>query len=647
MMSPGTGISEPFRFQSPGDQTKARDQTKAAKPVAHQGSMGPPKSIASLSTVAKGRPSAVSDKPDTLVSEILQGYFSGEPIHGSKMFKLREQISKLQDNHLEEWYGARQMLSLYERTQSSFIALGESPTTIVQSFGRLLNLLWRFCPTLTKAMQQKDDCLKDIVSFGLVNVQQEVKQRLTLSEIVKQIVTAMPRRIDGLIDCMNVAVDVAETTTTTQTNQTSWEKLMFRTFQSSGSLPPSIGDDAKVILRGLQKLDSFSWPQTETELIETVEFVMSITQNRISPVKILQEMMLTSQTPQTRHVTPSLLVCSPSQILSRLQATLLILKFIEPLAFDRWSRAGDRISPQKRVSGSDFARVDPRKKHISPRKLKTLEIETKLAEIACRRAVADRGVPRAAPKSEVSDAKLPFEVSLSSVVKPSAEVPVSSDPMLSAVLVSETQKDHPKGLSHTIDLTHTTTHSTTITPSSPLDAAEIARRERDAEILELLDNVSSNKPPEALEDPKQAPSRTEKLLQIKQEISGLAQVKTRLSASEAKSKIAHLQPGVEKFLGSIQGHDPHVANAFLIALIMSGQADTQTTLEQAQRQKLRYPRHKSVFLPKDDKLLLQLMRGGAQAGSSKLNRLFKRHLASDIDLRTKFLAYLIARRESV
>lgn len=648
--------------------------------------MGPPPSKSSIASpflsAATKRSAANYDKRNTLMNEILTNYLSGEPVLGSKMLKVNLDLHGTQ--HFQEWSSVRKMLQLYERIPI------ESPSAdIVGPFGRQLEVLWSFCPTLTKAMQQKDDCLKDIVYVGLANVQQQLPQRLTLSEIVKRIVMAMPQRNKGLIDCMNLAVDMAPTTPTTST----WEKLMFRTFRFSDN-PSSCSEDGKVILRGLQKLDACSWPQTESELIEAVEFVMSKTQNRFTPIKVLQEMMFACQKP---HVTPVLLVCSSSQILRRIQATLLVLKFIEPLDFFRWKQgrgrgpeasiSRDRTSPHKRM-GSDSTRIDSKKKHISPRKLKSLEIETKLAEIASRRAVADRsagvgksivvdgkGVPRKKVIDATADAKMPQKSDMAKLpsedmAKLPSKVPVSS------VVVAQTQKDYTTTLSNTTTqsntttLSNTTTQSNTTTPanttspsntttlptlpllSTPLEALEIARKERDAEIEELLDNVSSNEPINGpLEDPKQTLvmntplTSAEKLLQIKQEIADLARARSRMSAADAKAKIAHLQPGVQQFLGSIQGHDPHVANAFLVGLIMSGQVDVYTTLEQVQRKKLRYPRHTSFFLPKDDKLLLQLMRG-AQAESSKLNRLFKRHLASDIELRTKFLAYLIARRES-
>lgn len=622
------------------------------------------------------------DKRHGLMFELLHEYFSGRPILESELRTVRYNIHLLQRRG-EEWDDAKMILHLYEGTSAE-----RHPSTdidIFRSFGRRLELMWTFCPTLTKAMERKDNCMKDVVYYGLAQLQRQFPQS-TLSGIAKDIIHAMPSRNEGLVNCINAAFDVAKTP--------SWEDLMsgFSRKHSSLKMGPEEND---VIYGGLRMLGACPWPQTERELIDAVAMVTSRTHNRFTPIQILQRMILLSQSPRGASL---LVPGTPSRILSRLNATLLVLKFIEPYTFSPREEHSEVREEAMRNEGSraltnpSFSGNPPRQqndrapggsnlsimpgpltrvgkvKQISPRKLKSMKIETRLAEIASRRVVNERDTGDTGvspPKTErtklITETEMPRKSLMAmSPPKLSSGTPRTDD------AVSRESMEPGTMIRQGVDVATALTAKTQSpgksleghTHSSDLPAVAAVREERDTEIDDLLNNVSSNEGPAAPEPTPVVgpPSSTSTVkpptsprgVLVKQEPTDIifeAPASVTISAADARAKIAHLQPGVGRFLESIQGHDPHVAKAFLVRLLMSGQVDTSTTLEQVQQQKLRYPRHMSFFLPKEDKLLLQLMRG-ANARPSKLNRLLKRHLASDIDLRAKFLAYLRAIKES-
>ncbi|RDW23867.1 hypothetical protein B0I71DRAFT_8249 [Yarrowia lipolytica] len=615
---------------------------------------------------------------DALVSEMLWDYLSGNPILHTKVQKVRHDISNLKMEYRNGWHDPKMIMHLFDMAYDD---RGKHATDFLHTAGHQLQLIWTFDPTLTRAMEQTGDGMKDIIYCCLAIIKKK-RPSLTLSEVVRQIINAMPQRIDGLTKCMNLAVDVAK-----KPPSPGWEELMIRSSRHGGllSLRPN---ECEIVADGLQVLCDSPWPQMECVIIGVVEIVMSKTQNKFTPTQIIQDMM---RLIGNSKVSPILGSRNPYQLQCRLQATLLALKFMEPLLFSlpdvKPGKNGKREKNEearapikrhfseyrpnqlKRSAGPSNA-TDVhvsltsvgKPKLISPRKLRTLEIETKLAEMACKRTIRDfTGVtpsvkavqeqktvataPRPRKPAETIPTKLSLEdgeTANGAKLLNTHEIARSSTTEFAAESASGVVSQSRKSLfedSKRFDL-----------------SANMSSEQRiNEEIGDLLDNVSSNEPliPPAQTTMAGVPSVpiVERLhaptsVCIKEESKDIAfRNSAKLSVTDAVAKIAHLQPGVGKYIESIQGHDPHVAKAFLVRLVMSGQVDVGTTLGHVKQLKIRYPRHEFFFSPKDDKLLLQLMRG-AGAKPSKLNRLFKRHLSSDIDMRMKFLGYLKTRKDN-
>lgn len=96
-----------------------------------------------------------------------------------------------------------------------------------------------------------------------------------------------------------------------------------------------------------------------------------------------------------------------------------------------------------------------------------------------------------------------------------------------------------------------------------------------------------------------------------------------------------LKDGVEGYLSSLQGHDPDVAAAFIVALCMSRQVSEHTTLDEIRGMALRFPRHVKFFAPMDDQVIASFATSGVS--DEKLTTLKKRHFADDISKRSDYL----------
>lgn len=96
-----------------------------------------------------------------------------------------------------------------------------------------------------------------------------------------------------------------------------------------------------------------------------------------------------------------------------------------------------------------------------------------------------------------------------------------------------------------------------------------------------------------------------------------------------------LKDGVEGYLSSLQGHDPDVAAAFIVALCMSRQVSEHTTLDEIRGMALRFPRHVKFFAPKDDQVIASFATSGIR--DKKLTTLKKRHFVDDISKRSDYL----------
>ncbi|KAG5356338.1 hypothetical protein CJU89_6066 [Yarrowia sp. B02] len=486
-----------------------------------------------------------------LMMEMFEDYFLGDAAPEMRDQDMRDRMKRLKGPN-------KTLENLYE------IVYKKASSNDVGSLASLLELLWNFDPILTQAMQVRGDRMKEMLYLILASFHMEY--RLSLPQLAHRVTRALSPEYEDLGKCILLAVDVAK-----DPPSLTWDDLTKRA-KYRGLLLMGQADEDTVRFY-LKVLGFLSWPPKERELISVVETTMSKTKDKFTPIQILHAMTRMALEPNV-HI--YFRFCDPSEMRSRLHATLLLLKPMERLLFSREKRDRERMHQELKVALPPATK----QKHISPRRIRTLEIEAKVAELADRRALADQKrnqVQTSAPARAVPN-------------EPKQSV-VSSWPYLP---LAETSANPQKPITEHKDVLNTLSH------------------ELEPEMDHLPDSASS--PPPLLHS-------------------------TKMSAAEARDKVGLLQPGVGKYLEFIQGHDPHVAKAFLVCLLMGGQVTVDTTLEQVKRMKLRYPRHEAFFVPKDDKLILLLMREG-HVKPSKLNRLYKRHLAADIQLRLEFLLYL-------